>query len=95
MPTYEYQCRACGHRFELFQSITDRPRRKCPRCGANKTDRLIGPGGALLFKGSGFHITDYRSKEFLDKARQESQGQAADKPTPSTLKETKTADVDR
>jgi putative FmdB family regulatory protein len=62
MPTYVYECKKCGHRFEVLQSITDPPRRRCPRCrGAVK--RVLMPGGGLIFKGSGFYITDYRKKE--------------------------------
>jgi len=71
MPTYEYECDGCGHRFEEFQSITDTPLRKCPECGALKLRRLIGSGGAILFKGSGFYTTDYRSKEYKQKASTE------------------------
>jgi len=64
MPTYDYQCDACKHRFELFQSITAKPEKKCPQCGKRKLRRLIGPGAALLFKGSGFYCTDYRSESY-------------------------------
>jgi len=60
MPTYEYECRKCCARFERFQSITDKPIRKCPSCGANAVKRLIGPGAGLIFRGSGFYCTDYR-----------------------------------
>lgn len=60
MPTYEYVCEACGHRFERFQKISDRPLRTCPACGARKAKRLISRGGGLLFKGPGFYATDYR-----------------------------------
>ena len=55
MPTYEYECSACGHRFEKFQSITAEAIRKCPACKRSKARRLIGSGGAILFKGSGFY----------------------------------------
>jgi len=72
MPTYDYECNACEHRFELFQSISEKPRRKCPRCGRNRAQRMIGAGGAIIFKGSGFYATDYRSKEFHDRKKQES-----------------------
>jgi len=58
MPTYDYVCEASGKRFEKFQSITDEPLRKCPECGG-PVRRLIGAGGAVIFKGSGFHATDY------------------------------------
>ena len=59
MPTYEYECEGCGHRFERFQAITDEPLRKCPACGG-KVRRLIGAGAGVIFKGSGFYITDYK-----------------------------------
>lgn len=64
MPTYEYRCDACQHQFDLFQSIKDRPKRKCPKCGKNALQRLIGTGAAVLFKGSGFYQTDYRSDSY-------------------------------
>lgn len=64
MPTYEYECDACQHRFELFQSITAAPKRKCPECGHLKLRRLIGPGAAIMFKGTGFYKTDYRSESY-------------------------------
>mgnify|MGYP001040884552 FL=1 len=60
MPTYDYECRACGHRFERFQKITDDPLKECPECGGG-VERLIGGGAGLIFKGPGFHATDYRS----------------------------------
>lgn len=62
MPTYEYQCKSCRHLFEIFQAITEKPVRKCPMCGG-EVKRLIGPGAGLIFKGSGFYITDYKKKE--------------------------------
>lgn len=64
MPTYEYECNACQHRFEQFQSITADALRKCPECGRRKLRRLIGPGAAIVFKGSGFYCTDYRSSSY-------------------------------
>ena len=60
MPTYDYQCQACGHHFEKFQSITAEPVRVCPKCGQEKVTRLVS-GGSGLFKGSGFYITDYKN----------------------------------
>ena len=62
MPTYSYICDACGHGFERFHSIKDPAIRKCPSCGKMKVRRLIGGGTALIFKGSGFYITDYVKK---------------------------------
>jgi putative FmdB family regulatory protein len=64
MPTYEYKCTNCSHAFEQFQSIKDAPLRKCPECGKNALERLIGTGAAVLFKGSGFYQTDYRSESY-------------------------------
>jgi putative FmdB family regulatory protein len=64
MPTYDYVCDACGHALEIFHSITEPPRKKCPECGKLKLRRLIGPGAAVIFKGSGFYQTDYRSDSY-------------------------------
>lgn len=69
MPTYEYECDACHHAFEKFQSITAQPVRKCPNCGRRRVRRLIGAGAAILFKGSGFHETDYRSDDYKKRAK--------------------------
>jgi putative FmdB family regulatory protein len=71
MPTYEYVCQKCGHRFELFQKITDAPRKRCPECRGS-VRRVIGAGAGLLFKGNGFYVTDYRSKDYQEKAKSES-----------------------
>ena len=62
MPTYEYACRKCGHHFEQFQSMRDEPLKKCPKCQKNGLKRLLGSGAGLIFKGSGFYITDYKNK---------------------------------
>jgi putative FmdB family regulatory protein len=69
MPTYEYQCDACGHAFEKFQPITAAPVKKCPVCGKSKVRRLISAGGGMIFKGSGFYITDYRSEGYQNAAK--------------------------
>ena len=69
MPTYDYACGACKHLFERSQSITASPVRTCPKCGRRRVRRLISPGGGLLFKGSGFYITDYRSKSYRESAK--------------------------
>jgi putative FmdB family regulatory protein len=71
MPTYDYQCSGCQHEFELFQSISDRPRRKCPACGEMRLKRLIGAGAAVVFKGSGFYQTDYRSESYRKRAAED------------------------
>ena len=72
MPTYDYQCGACQHEFEHFQSISSAVLRKCPECGALKLKRLIGAGAAVVFKGSGFYQTDYRSESYKKRASQDS-----------------------
>lgn len=72
MPTYDYECDACGHRFELFQSISADPEKKCPECKKLKLRRLIGTGAAVVFKGSGFYQTDYRSDSYKKSAAADS-----------------------
>jgi len=69
MPTYDYKCDACDHAWELFQSIKAEPEKKCPASGKKKARRLIGAGAGLIFKGSGFYLTDYRSKSYKDAAK--------------------------
>ena len=71
MPTYDYRCEECGHEFELFQSMTAKVRRKCPECSQPKLKRLIGAGAAVIFKGSGFYETDYRSDSYKKGAEAE------------------------
>ena len=65
MPTYEYECGACGHRFEKFQSMNDKPIKKCPQCGKAKAERVISGGAGVLFKGSGFYSTDNKKSSAL------------------------------
>jgi len=86
MPTYEYECDACGHAFETFQSIKARPLRKCPACGKMKVHRLLGTGAALIFRGSGFYATDYRSQSYKD-------GKKNDKPPSEAPKKDSTSDA--
>jgi len=88
MPTYEYECAKCGHKFEKFQPITDKPLTLCPeelcgqkRWGKGRVKRAIGGGAGLIFKGSGFYITDYRSEKYKEAAKKES---TAAKPTASS-----------
>jgi putative FmdB family regulatory protein len=85
MPTYDYVCDACEHKFELFQSIKDDAIRKCPKCKRLKLRRLFGTGGAIVFKGSGFYQTDYRSDAYKKQA-------SADKPSESKSGESKSGD---
>lgn len=72
MPTYEYECDACGHRLEQFQRMADEPLKQCPACGKNSLRRLFGTGAAIVFKGSGFYQTDYRSASYKSAAEKES-----------------------
>ena len=77
MPTYEYECQKCGHRFEVFQSIKDAPKRTCPKC-KGRVKRLLGTGAGLIFKGSGFYTTDYRSQSYKEAAKKESAPKTAE-----------------
>ena len=97
MPTYDYECDACEHAFELFQSINEPVKKKCPKCGRLKLRRLFGTGAALLFKGSGFYQTDYRSDSYKQgvkaeqKARESASGKdkGSDKSSGSSKSESK------
>lgn len=82
MPTYAYECDACGHEFDELQSFSEPPLTKCPKCKKKKLRRLFGTGAAVLFKGSGFYETDYRSESYKAKAKAESE-QAAPAKTES------------
>jgi putative FmdB family regulatory protein len=70
MPTYEYECTVCSHAFELFQTMSAPLLKKCPKCG-KKVRRLLGKGGGIIFKGSGFYSTDYRSPTYADSAKKD------------------------
>lgn len=71
MPTYQYRCEHCGQLCEFFQSINDSPKKICPACRRAALKKLIGPGAGVIFKGPGFYATDYRSKEYKEKAKKE------------------------
>lgn len=93
MPTYEYRCKSCAHEFEYFQSMKDAPLRKCPECGKNTLERLIGTGGAVIFKGSGFYQTDYRNESYkkaaeADKPRSDSSDKQSSEASASARKST-------
>ena len=81
MPTYEYECKDCGYKFEVFQNMTDKPLKKCSVCGGT-VERLIGTGSGIIFKGGGFYATDYRSKSYKEGAK-------ADKHEPVTKNSSK------
>lgn len=92
MPTYEYKCDKCGHGMDVFQSMKDSPLTKCPVCKSNKLHRIIGTGAGIIFKGSGFYCTDYRSESYkkaVEKDRNEpskSETAPKDKDKKSTAK---------
>ena len=92
MPTYEYECEACGHRFEKFQSITASALRKCPGCGRRRLRRLIGAGSGVIFKGSGFYQTDYRSDSYQKAAKKEDSA-GKDKPADKSDKKASEGDT--
>ena len=107
MPTYDYICRDCDHKWELFQPIKANPIRKCPECGKLTAKRIIGPGAGIIFRGSGFYQTDYRSEAYRKsaeadtKAREKSEGKSdstsgtsssPDAKTDSKSKTSKTSD---
>jgi putative FmdB family regulatory protein len=86
MPTYEYKCLRCKHRFEQYQSIKDEPLKRCPKC-RGKVQRQIGSGAGIIFKGSGFYATDYRSEGYKKSAKAEKdKSSAAAKPASSDAK---------
>jgi putative FmdB family regulatory protein len=87
MPTYDYVCDACHHEFEAFESIKAEPQRVCPECHEEKLRRKIGAGAAILFKGSGFYQTDYRSESYKKRAE-------ADKPADTSAKSADGAKTD-
>ena len=94
MPTYEYSCEKCGRNFDAFQSMRDKPFRECPKelCrlpkwGHGKVKRLLGTGAGLIFKGSGFYTTDYRSDSYKEAAKKESPATSGDGEKSAKIKE--------
>jgi putative FmdB family regulatory protein len=76
MPTYDYRCKACAHEFEEFQSMSAKPLKKCPACGKQQLERLIGTGAGVIFKGGGFYETDYRSDSYKKAAEADTKSQS-------------------
>ena len=95
MPTYEYECLKCQHRFEVFQRMSDPPRKRCPKC-KGKVRRLVGTGAGMIFKGTGFYATDYRSEAYKDQKKKESgeTPKAKDEPKPKAKPKPGTAGGD-
>lgn len=99
MPTYDYECDACGHEWELFQRIVEDAIKKCPECKKKKARRLFGTGAAIMFKGSGFYETDYRSDSYKkgakaakDKKKSDSKSSSDSKPKSDSSKPKKSSD---
>jgi len=93
MPTYDYECDACGHKFEEFQSMKDEPLKKCPACKKSKLRRLLGTGAAIIFKGSGFYQTDYRSESYKSGAKADESKTTPSTDKPASTDTTKTNDA--
>ena len=94
MPTYDYKCQACGQEFELFQQMSAPGKKKCPECATLKLKRLIGAGSGVMFKGSGFYETDYRSdsyKKDAKAAKESSKPKKSDKKSRESKKKSKDA----
>ena len=87
MPTYDYRCEACAHTLEVFQKITESPKKKCPACGKSRLKRLIGGGAGFLFKGSGFYLTDYRSDSYKKSAESDSKSSSTPAEKPAEKKD--------
>jgi putative FmdB family regulatory protein len=77
MPTYDYECKACKNTWDEFQSMSAKPTKKCPKCGKAKATRKIGAGAGIIFKGSGFYQTDYRSDSYKKSADADSKSQSS------------------
>ena len=92
MPTYDYECDACGHKFEHFQSMSSKLLRKCPECAKRKLRRLIGSGAGVIFKGSGFYETDYKRKGSSSSSTSSS-SESSETTTSSSEKSTKKSDT--
>ena len=90
MPTYDYICDACGHEFEAYERITAQPQTECPECKQLQLRRKIGPGAAILFKGSGFYQTDYRSDSYKKAAEAD---KTSSEPAKTTTESTKSGDT--
>ncbi len=94
MPTYEYRCHECGHEFEEFQKMTADPLVVCPSCGKHTLKRVMGTGGGLIFKGSGFYLTDYK-KNGSSPATSSAKGKTESKSTENKTSETTPAPVEK
>ena len=94
MPTYDYVCKACGNAWDEFQSMSAAPTKKCPKCKKAKAERIIGPGAGIIFKGSGFYQTDYRSDSYKKSADADSKSQSSSESKPESKSDSKSTSSD-
>jgi len=94
MPTYDYECTACKHTWDEFQSMSAKPSKKCPKCGKAKANRKIGAGAGIIFKGSGFYQTDYRSDSYKKSADADSKSQSSSDSKSESKSESKSSSSD-
>ena len=94
MPTYDYECTACKHTWDEFQSMSAKPSKKCPKCGKAKANRKIGAGAGIIFKGSGFYQTDYRSDSYKKSADADSKSQSSSDSKSESKGESKSSSSD-
>lgn len=92
MPTYDYQCQACGHTWEMFQSMNDNPVKSCPKCKKRKAKRLLGLGAGIIFKGTGFYETDYKNKSGGEKKEGSSEGDSGSSDSSKSSDSNKSSD---
>ena len=95
MPTYEYKCRECGHKLEIFQSMNDAVLTTCPECKTDSLKRLIGTGAGIIFKGSGFYQTDYRSESYNKSAKKDTETSTSTSTTSDKKAETSATKSDK
>ncbi|TWU47778.1 FmdB family zinc ribbon protein [Rubripirellula reticaptiva] len=95
MPTYDYECDACGHAMEVFQGINDPVMKKCPECKKLKLKRLFGTGAAIVFKGSGFYQTDYRSEGYKKAAAADSKSETKSDSKSESKSDSKSKSADK
>lgn len=84
MPTYDFECAACGNKLEIFQKMSDKPLKICPACKQETLKRLIGTGAGIIFKGNGFYCTDYRSDNYKNSSHKEKNSGSSSKKEPAT-----------
>lgn len=94
MPTYDYECKACKNTWDEFQPMSAKPTKKCPKCGKLKANRKIGAGAGIIFKGSGFYQTDYRSDSYKKSAESDSKSQSSSESKSDSKSDSKSSSSD-